>query len=723
MISASKTLISKRANILVVDDDEITRLYISRQLQRQNYQVTVATNGQDALKLLQSQPFDLVLLDVVMPELGGGQVLEQLKANPLLQSIPVIMISAMDDPGSAIHCIEKGAEDYLAKPLNAVLLKARINACVERKLLRDQEQAYLQQLKAEKSQAEAANRAKSAFFANMSHELRTPLNAIIGYSEILQEDLEAEEHAEFLPDLEKIQMSGKHLLGIIDSILDLAKIDSGKMDLYLENCDIQALVNKVVDEVQAIVAANANTLQVIYAENLGTIHTDISKLRQILWNLLSNAAKFTEHGTITLKVWKDESGRMKHEDKDQFRSSSLLLNASLILFQVTDTGIGISADQQDRIFQVFTQVDDSSTRKYGGTGLGLALSHQFCQMLGGTIALESEVNQGSTFTLRLPTNLALEKRRSPEKSPEKSPERNEATRHSEEPNPSLSQANNHISNNHINSPANSHPNLVLAIDDNRTVRDRLVQTLNQEGYRVVTTWYGGEGLRLARELHPNLIILDMLMPEMDSWAVLSTLKNDPVLAKIPVIMQVLPADVSEASQQKAQANQGFVLGICDQLTRPEDFKRLAAILHSYQHISNPTDPAVTNQDLANRILLVQDDLTTQQILQRLLTKAGWTVVQASQSEMAIAQIQTHQPSLILLDLLLPDRGSFQFLAQLHQNSAWRSLPIVAILPQDLTPNHYQYLNHCVVDLLQQGTLDQEDLLRQMRDSVLTHLQS
>ncbi|NJM05616.1 PAS domain S-box protein [Candidatus Gracilibacteria bacterium] len=343
-----------------------------------------------------------------------------------------------------------------------------------------------------KEAAEAANRAKSAFLANMSHELRTPLNAIIGYSEMLREEAEDAGYADLTTDLEKIRTAGKHLLELINNILDLSKIEAGRMDLYYERFDVRRLIDEVIVSVQPLVEKRGNRLDLDLASQLGNISADLTKTRQILLNLLSNAAKFTERGTVTLRVAPLETLAA------QFDGRELPPNAAVV-FQISDTGIGMSAEQVANLFQEFTQADASTTRKYGGTGLGLAISRRFAQLMGGDILVSSEIDVGSTFTVLLP----LGKR-----------DDRPATGSLEAVMPAVVAANS--------------SGLVLVIDDDPVARDLIERTLTADGLAVVTAENGASGLQLARELRPAAITLDVMMPDMDGWSVLNELKATPI---------------------------------------------------------------------------------------------------------------------------------------------------------------------------------------------------
>ncbi|HEY3418243.1 MAG TPA: CHASE4 domain-containing protein, partial [Armatimonadota bacterium] len=323
---------------------------------------------------------------------------------------------------------------------------------------------------------EVANRAKSEFLANMSHELRTPLNAIIGYSEMLQEEAEDLGEENFVLDLQKIAAAGKHLLSLITDILDLSKIEAGRMQLYLESFDLAMTVQDVVNTIKPLVEKNTNTLHVDVAADLGMVSADQVKVRQVLFNLLSNACKFTQQGTITLHC-----SREQEPDGDR------------IVFQVTDTGIGMMPEQVSKLFKPFTQADSSTTRRFGGTGLGLSISRHFCRMMGGEIAVTSEIDHGSTFTVVLPAEVAEQAEEQPAP-PEIAPAVTQEI---------------------------VQGNCVLVIDDDPAIRDLLKRSLSKEGFTVVTAESGKEGVRLARQLHPAVVTLDVMMPGVDGWTVLA----------------------------------------------------------------------------------------------------------------------------------------------------------------------------------------------------------
>ena len=507
-----------------------------------------------------------------------------------------------------------------------------------------------------KESAEAANRAKSQFLANMSHELRTPLNAIIGYSEMLQEDAADFGYADITPDLEKIQGAGKHLLSLINDILDISKIEAGKMEIYLETFSLAQLLQEVATTVHPLIAHNRNRLVVQVEENLGTMHGDMTKVRQALLNLLSNASKFTEDGTITLQAERGGAAPNEH-----------------IVFIVSDTGIGMQPEQLEHVFQPFTQADASTTRKYGGTGLGLAITQRFCQMLGGNITVTSEVGRGSSFQIVLPAI-----------APSTSKETATA-----------------IAATPVTTSAPPPKGIVLIIDDDAAVRDLMLRHLTKEGFQVVTAANGQEGLHLARKVQPDVITLDVMMPQVSGWAVLSELKADPALAEIPVVLLTIVED----------PQQGFSLGAADYLTKPIDYTRLVGILQKYQ-------PATGDRATAPaHALVAEDDPTTRLILQRSLRKAGWTVSEAANGRIALDLLGEQLPDLILLDLMMPEMDGFEVLEHLRQHPVYCQIPVVVVTAMELTEHDQQRLDGGVQQILQKGVYSRDDLLREVQASL------
>jgi len=381
-----------------------------------------------------------------------------------------------------------------------------------------------------KHAAEEANRAKSTFLANMSHELRTPLNAIIGYSEMLEEETRDSGKIENIQDLKKIQAAGKHLLSLINDVLDLSKIEAGKMGIHLETFDVPHVIEEMVTTLQPAAAKNANSIKVHLAENVSVMRADITKVRQILYNLLSNACKFTDHGTVSLNV-------------DQIR----VADRNWIQFRVSDTGIGISAKQKENLFQEFAQADASIARKYGGTGLGLAITHRFVQLMKGQINVESEPGQGATFTVQLPAEVVIET--------------------------TESASSNGTSNASVTfSKTKTDQETILVIDDDPSVRDLMSRFLTKLDFHVVAAANGEEGFRLAKQIRPLLITLDVVMPECDGWTLLNRLKSDSELADIPVIMVTVVDNEAR----------GLDLGASNYLIKPVERDRLAVLVEKHR---------------------------------------------------------------------------------------------------------------------------------------------
>jgi CheY-like chemotaxis protein/two-component sensor histidine kinase len=471
----------------------------------------------------------------------------------------------------------------------------------------------------------------------MSHELRTPLNAIIGYSEILVEDAEDRNDDTSVGDLQKIQGAGKHLLGLINSILDLSKIEAGRMDVYLEQVYLARLVEEVRGIVEPMVVKNGNTLVIDLPAEIGSMRTDLTKLKQSLINLLSNAAKFTQNGEVRLSVSRSPGAAL----------------ASHVAFAVQDTGIGMNEDQLGRLFQAFTQADSSTTRNYGGTGLGLTITKHFAGMLGGNIMVVSTPGQGTTFTLDVPDQ-------SSHVTAGDTPA-DIATAIGQQGGTGL---------------------IVLVVDDDPAVHEVLSATLVREGYRVLHARDGVEALDILRKTPPDIVTLDVMMPKIDGWSVLGMMKSDPELERIPVIMLTIVDDRSL----------GYSLGASEYMTKPIDRARLIALVQRF---------AGRNEN--GLVLVVDDDAEVRDVVRTTLQGAGLKTAEAINGRAALDWMDRNAlPNLILLDLMMPEMDGFAFLDRVRDDPEWREVPVVVLTAKDLTAPERALLAERTILVLSKG---------------------
>jgi signal transduction histidine kinase/CheY-like chemotaxis protein len=485
-------------------------------------------------------------------------------------------------------------------------------------------------------QLEQASRHKSQFLASMSHELRTPLNAIIGLTEMMVSNAPRFGTEKAAEPLRRVHRAGTHLLGLINQVLDLSKIEAGKLELNPTLVDLATLVDEIVGTARQLAEQNKNRLVVEAHDNLGSLMVDPMRLQQILLNLLSNACKFTKAGEVALRIRKIVDER------------------SGIEFAVADTGIGMTAEQQAKLFEEFSQAESSTAQRYGGTGLGLAITRKLARMMGGDVTVNSEPGKGSVFTVRLPSD--------------------EATGPTQE---SRAQGS----------------DCVLVVDDDATARELIAEHLKAEGLPVVTAASGLEGLKLAKHLRPIAITLDVMMPDLDGWSVLAALRQDTELADIPVIM------VTILDEQRRAAS----LGAAGYLTKPIDRDRLRRIMGRFR------TPA-----RATRVLLVEDDADQRERLRAWLEGQHWLVQEAANGREALACLQADRPDVILLDLMMPEMDGFAVVAALQKEPRWRDVPVIVITARDLDAQDRARLNSGVQSVLVKEAFRPAELVERIR---------
>jgi PAS domain S-box-containing protein len=501
--------------------------------------------------------------------------------------------------------------------------------------------------------ASTANKMKSGFLANMSHELRTPLNVIIGVTELLQEDCEDDGLEEMEEPLDRIHRSSSHLLQLINDVLDLSKIEAGKVELHLEKFLFSNFWRDIKEAGQVLSRNNENKISFIIKDDIEFLDTDLVRLKQIMINLIGNACKFTEKGkvSVTFKKEKKKNGVAK------------------LAFYVSDTGIGLTKEQVNSLFQEFKQADSSTTKKYGGTGLGLVISRSFAQLMGGEITVESNYGKGSVFKLELPfraVDIELA--------------RKEVV----------------IANSLRVVSGSIKDRKILVVDDEAASRLTVVNALSRQGYNIIEASNGTDAIRMAKELKPALITLDICMPNVSGWDVLAALKADDITKDIPVVM----CSVLDRQQK------GFDLGAVDHLTKPVERKLLMRTV--LKHVGN-----IPNKQL----LVVDDEKSVRQAVRRCFKNSEVNVQEASCGKAALKKIRKRIPDIMILDLMMPEMDGFELLAELRSKPETSQIPVVVATSKNLTKSERDYLEQGGVCVLQKGQNQLKDFIEHLEASV------
>ena len=504
-------------------------------------------------------------------------------------------------------------------------------------------QETVAEVRAMRDRSESASMAKSHFLANMSHELRTPLNAIIGYAMLLQEDAQDAGATETVSDLDRILRAARHLLMLINDILDLSKIEAGKDEVEYSPVHLRNLI----EETMAAIGPRATMSDVRFEMDLPDedvyLQTDNLKVRQCLMNLLSNAFKFTERGHVklTVRVHEAEFGPM-------------------VEFLVEDTGIGISPEKIDTLFDAFVQADMSTTQKFGGTGLGLTITRKLASLLGGHLSVESEKGEGSVFKLSIPQE----------------PLRKTVVRNLQELSASVP----------VNDAA-ANERLALVIDDDASTVELLSRWLKKQGYSVAAAYDGEAGLEVAQEYRPDLILLDIHMPRKNGWDVLEKLKEDENLCDVPVIV------VSVDDNRK----RGLNSGASEFLTKPTTQEHLASVLDTFNTTTN------------GHILVIDDDEDAGNIIERAARQVGLEVSRAFDGVAGLEMVRTHTPSAIVLDLTMPEKDGFSVLKELESDADLRRIPVIVVSARTLNGKEFNQIAESGCDFHAKGVSSPHDI--------------
>ena len=672
---------TKQKVLLVEDEPDLMRGY-ARILSSEGYEIIQAATGEEGLRVAREARPDLVLLDVMLPDADGLEVCRRLKSEEDVRDAFVVMLSGQRTAAEhQAEAVAAGADGYLAKPIEPAALRAHVLAFLRIRQneedLRESSRRYREQadeLREANRRLEEYNRLKAEFVANMSHELRTPLTAIIGFAQLAQltRGGDGEMPKRYADAFERILRNGQHLLALINDVLDVSKIEAGRMKIHREHIDLVEVVQNAFGELQSLAERKGLEYRLRVPERLPLAYTDPLRVRQIVINLLSNAAKFTARGRV-------EAELVAHGDA-HFR------------IVVRDTGIGIEERSLSIIFERFRQVDGSMTRSASGVGLGLSIVRQIVDLLGGEIEVTSKVGEGSTFTVTLPLSAPVGSVRDAGDGEEAplfadrqgggAAREGEGAREEE--------------------GEDERPAVVVIEDDDDSAA-LLKETLRRAGYRVLRASSGAEGLRLAREHDPAAVTLDVMMPEMDGWRVLQAMRADRRLASIPVIV------CSIVDNRPL----GYSLGASDYLLKPIDPTTLTDTL---DRVSVRGGPDGAGDEGDGYVLVVDDEHGVRELLTTALRHAGFNARSAPSGETALKMAGQHPPRAVLCDLMMPNGMSgFEFIARFRSDPETAHIPVLVVTGKDITPDDRRLISGEIADVIRKGELllsDVESRLRQ-----------
>ncbi len=688
--------------ILAVDDSRTYLFELAEVLGDEGYDMILAESGEQALALLKVQKVDCVLLDRLMPGLSGTDTCYRLKGDPATRDIPLIMLTAMEDRAAMIEGLSTGADDYVLKSSDFDVLKARVRAQLRRKQFEDESRriraelmgkeleaaemraaralaesraALLTELEqknrdlqqavqaleagqrevAEKNrQLEQANRLKSEFLSNMSHELRTPLNAIIGFSDLMARGVTGELSAKQQTCVGHVLASGRHLLGLINDILDLSKVEAGKMDLALEPVDANTVLRACLSIVQDSAARRGIGLEFLPCALLGQIQVDLRKFRQMAYNLLSNAVKFShDGGRVTLSLHRVRRADVGYGEDGEWTSRLLPLPAGaepdFLEVRVRDGGDGIAAADLQALFETFSQLDSSSSRQHEGSGLGLALVSRLAELHGGTVGVTSARGLGAQFSLWLPLRLEAQ---------------------AAAPDPASRR--------------------VLVIEDDEHAAELLQLHLESIGFAVSHARDAATALAMARSEVPDLITLDLLLPDASGWAVLDEIKSNPRLESVPVVIVSILAEEMKAC----------VLGAAQLLQKPVSHQSLRDAVYAL---------GLGNDDALAPTVVIVDDAPTCVRLHNDLAALNYKVQCYADGASALAALPALRPDLLIIGLVLADISGFEVIAALRHGAA-AEVPILVLSDRSVSEDDKRRLSGQVLRIMEKDSFSRRQFL-------------